>query len=887
MVLLPKESVCLHTCTHPSRVGSWCSHYRACLRKLETMSSTSPSALTAVSRLPQPVLVSDRINGRARRAEDAFDLTLCILGIGSLLLLSTYAHSTTAAVAQDVRSALTDVLHQILLLPITFVESAFILIAPVAIVGYLLLKSRFPLILEAVAASVVTVAICTLLQVFAQHLPVWLLGRLLVSSQTGTRVAIDAMAATMATLLTVSGESNRNRLIRYSWFALFTFTSIHVLRSTLPLSGALISVLLGRLVGVATRWIMGVTESDERLTDLVDALLGIGIIPTHIVRTDVDTTERPLATFEIHEVPRERSVWNAPFLPLGCKQVESQEPRVVNVEVPSLRRSDANLHYACWDEAGNMYELLVLDPDARVYSLLKDLWNNLRLRGLSRALTTSTTAMMEREALVKIAAHKAGVATPAVLGLGESGALAVTVQQRVPGLRPLTEIPNEELDDTAIVGLYAELKTAHEQGITHRVIDQNSLAFDESNKPWLLNWEDGNVAASSLSQRIDIAQLVTAVSLKIGTERAVTLAQQVFGKKTITFASPTLQPAILPTITRKALRENREMLTELRSHMTGEVAEEEVPTLNLQRFSMRTVAITIIGVIALWVLLGSLNFQSVIKAVSNANPWWIIVAVIASLVTYLGAAIPLKAFSPEKISLHEATLVQVAASIVTMVAPAGVGPAALNLRFLNKRRVDTPVGIATVALVQVSQLVITITALLFIVIFTGRSATFDIETSTIVWVVVVVCLITIAITAVPRIRTWIWSKIEPTWNQMWSRLVWIVSEPRRLIMGILGNLLNVAAFVTTFGACLAAFNYSLDVTTLTVTYLASNSLGSVVPSPGGVGPVEATLTAGLTVVGVPGGIAISTALLYRLVTFYGRAPLGWIALRILQKRDLV
>ena len=44
---------------------------------------------------------------------------------------------------------------------------------------------------------------------------------------------------------------------------------------------------------------------------------------------------------------------------------------------------------------------------------------------------------------------------------------------------------------------------------------------------------------------------------------------------------------------------------------------------------------------------------------------------------------------------------------------------------------------------------------------------------------------------------------------------------------------------------------------------------------------------GLTVAGVSSSVAIATALLYRLVTFYGRIPFGWLAMKYMEKKDLI
>ena len=95
-------------------------------------------------------------------------------------------------------------------------------------------------------------------------------------------------------------------------------------------------------------------------------------------------------------------------------------------------------------------------------------------------------------------------------------------------------------------------------------------------------------------------------------------------------------------------------------------------------------------------------------------------------------------------------------------------------------------------------------------------------------------------------------------------------------------LLSVS-YILAFGASLWAFGYTLPISVLAITYLASNTVGSVVPSPGGIGPVEVALTAGLVAADIPSGVALSVALVYRLVTFWVPIPVGWLSLQRLQK----
>ena len=143
------------------------------------------------------------------------------------------------------------------------------------------------------------------------------------------------------------------------------------------------------------------------------------------------------------------------------------------------------------------------------------------------------------------------------------------------------------------------------------------------------------------------------------------------------------------------------------------------------------------------------------------------------------------------------------------------------------------------------------------------------------------------IVAVPKVRRWIWSKIQPTWQQVYPRLLWIVGQPRRLAAVLGGNLLMNIGYVGSFWTALLAMGGSLNFSTVSLTYLTANAAGSFIPSPGGIGTVETALTSGLTVAGISSSVAIATALLYRLVTFYGRIPFGWLAMKYMEKKNLI
>ena len=112
----------------------------------------------------------------------------------------------------------------------------------------------------------------------------------------------------------------------------------------------------------------------------------------------------------------------------------------------------------------------------------------------------------------------------------------------------------------------------------------------------------------------------------------------------------------------------------------------------------------------------------------------------------------------------------------------------------------------------------------------------------------------------------------------------IAQRPRKLAMGFGGAISLTLTYILCLSACVAAFGGSVPIAKIGVVYLTGATLGAIIPTPGGLGTVEAALIAGLTAAGVPGAVAISAVLLFRLLTFWLPVPVGWVALNFLERR---
>lgn len=834
-----------------------------------------PSLAVGRQRLPGPVLVSDRLPERLRRNEDLFEALACLFGIGIIILMGIYAHSTTQGVAEDVRLVFGSLIRQLLLLPVSVLESLFVIAVPAAVITSLTRRGRYVSVVETIITGSVVAVLGWGITMLLPHLPAPLVDSLLVTTPTGRAISLDVVIMVLAAMLTVAGDSSRIRSIKASWYGIWFLLIIGVIRATATVPGMLVTVLLGRLLGCLARYFLGFDDRRALPADLVKAVLDIGIIPRRIVRCDLSTVGDPLETWQVTEEDLTLKTTPANASP-------------ASYQISTQMSGFADRHYQVWTDQDVRLDLHVLDPGRAITGTLGDLWNNLRLRGISRWISPTVKANAERAMLTSITAASAGVKTPTPEGIAEAGDSVTLIWESLPPVVPLLALPPDEVSDALIDQAWLQLIDAHGRGVSHRNLDVSSLVIDADRNLWLLGWEQGEVATSDLNRHIDGAQMLVHLSLAVGPERALASARQYFSDLELLSFATVLQPAILPPGLRAHVKKT-EILNRLREGIAAESLRpgEAVEPIRLQRFAPRTVLMATLAVTALIVVVGSLNFDSVREAVVQANPWWILASFLIGCLTWVGAAVPLVALAPVKIKLVDATMAQIAASIASIVAPAGIGPAAMNLRFLTKHKMTMPVALATVTLVQISQFLTSVVFLLLVVVITGTSLNLQIPTMTIVWVAAALGGILTALLAIPRIRHFAWDKLKPTWLQVYPQLLWVLGHPKEMTYAFLGNILGNLGYIGAFAASLAAFGHTLSPMTITMTFLISNTLGSVIPSPGGIGPVEAALTGGLQVAGIPAAVALSTAVIYRFVTFYGRIPLGWLAMRFIQKKDLI
>ena len=914
----------------------------------DTIELPSGPPLPAPRLAPEGVVVTDYKPRRIHRTEDLVAALISLLLIAVVLGLSLQAAAVNEGVTEEVRSLFGDHFRNLLLIPLRFAAGVFLFVSPIAIIISLARRGRFDSVGEVAATGVVAGGLVLALRLSLPHLPEVFNSLLTGPDGAGFVSGPDIGLAALIAGITVAGADASLKVVRYSWYGVWFLLALEVLQGNGTLTTLMLTFLFGRLIGRLGRWVFGYDDRRASPAELVEAVLDVGLVPTRVNRSEKVARSGPLMTWIITEQddPEELSYGDVNRRLIATLQGDegtAEDPAVLNPDGQSV---DADRRYQLVTADGKVLDLDVLDPERGFTTTATGLWERFRLAGVARWTAPTVKASAERIVLTSDTAIAAGVRSAKPVALSEAGGSVAIVWEPLPQARPLLDLaeearPEEEppaptpsfdeirasireenegnaepsgtsdsespgdqevvlsstipelgqdvFSDELLDQAWTQLLAAHNKGVSHRNLDRSRLLVDDKQQVWIVGWEDGDVGSSILNREIDCAQLLVYLAVSVGPRRAVESAKRHLPPAKLAATAMATQAAIVPPGLKKA-GANAALLKDLRTELaqTAHAKEEELEPYKLERFSFKAVLISVIVVVVLVAVLGSLNLDAIGSALRDANPWWIVAAFAIGLTPWVGSAMSLQAFSSVRLPLWDAILAQVAASFVGVAAPAGIGPAGVNLRLLTKHGMTMPMAIATVTLLQVYHFLTTILLLLLVVVISGASLTaLSFNPMTVVWIVAGVIALVAALIAVPQVRKWLWKMIQPVWVQVAPELARVLARPKEMIYAFVGILIVNVGYIGAFGFSLAAFGQKLNVGSLSVTYLLSNTAGSVVPTPGGIGPVEAALTAGLTVVGISAAIALSASVVFRLMTFYLQMPIGWAALKWMQRKDLI
>lgn len=258
------------------------------------------------------------------------------------------------------------------------------------------------------------------------------------------------------------------------------------------------------------------------------------------------------------------------------------------------------------------------------------------------------------------------------------------------------------------------------------------------------------------------------------------------------------------------------------------------------------------------------------RQLASAEWPWLVAAAGATCLTWVAAAFTRQGAVMQRLPARRLLATQFAAGAANHLLPTGLGAGAVNLRFMTVCGVPLASSSAALALYLLAES-ITRTGLLLALLIAfphalrlGTLLPAPAVGPVLLGVIAAVCAAVAVVLLVRRLRTAVFSFLRAALGEART----VHTRPSRAIALWGGSL----AFPALQAAGLAAVGRALDLPVppahMAVAYLAATIAVAAVPTPGGIGSVEAALIVTLVAAGAPVALATAVVLAYRIITVW-------------------
>ncbi|WP_435643059.1 lysylphosphatidylglycerol synthase domain-containing protein [Streptomyces sp. H49] len=449
---------------------------------------------------------------RVHRPSDLMRLLVGLLAIVVVLAVAAFAHGTTSGLEQDINKG-TGQAPDLLIRFAGLASSIAILLVPVAFAIERLIKRDGLRIADGVLAAVLAhgVTLATDLWV-ARAAPGSIQDALTQPSPGDVHALTDPVHGYLAPVIaymTAVGMSRRPRWRAVLWIVLLLDAFSMLVTGYTTAFSIVLTVLIGWSVAYGTLYAVGSPNIRPTGQTLLAGLRHVG------------------------------------FRPVGAVREESVESE----------NGDRGRRYFVTLEDGPPLDVTVVDREQQAQGFFYRAWRNLTLRGFAtRSSLQSLRQALEQEALLAYAAIAAGANAPKLIATSELGPDAVMLVYEHTGGRTLDSLADEEITDELLRSAWRQVRALQSRRIAHRRLAGEAILVDRSGEVILTELRGGEIAAGELLLRMDVAQLLTTLGLRVGAERAVASAVGVLGPDAVADCLPMLQPIALTRSTRATLR---------------------------------------------------------------------------------------------------------------------------------------------------------------------------------------------------------------------------------------------------------------------------------------------------------------------------------------------
>ncbi len=546
--------------------------------------------------------------------------------------------------------------------------------------------------------------------------------------------------------------------------------------------------------------------------------------------------------------------------------------------------------------------------------LVGSVWNAITIRGETVDLFGGRRRRVEHEALVTLLAERAGVPVVPVVTAGVADSGDAVLVTEAPAER-LGDVAPERILESDLAAMWAALAALETTGMAHRGIDRWSVVRRTDGVWALTDLDDARIAADPGATMIDRVRLLVATAVAAGHDRAVGAAVAALGSAGIAEMLPYLQSAVLDRAARKAVGHKEWELDDLRTAAVAAAGVDPPPLLQVRRVTVRSVLLVLlVGVIAYTIvgLLSGVDFASIRQELEDADKVWLWTALAMSPFVQAAFAFSTIGASMARLRYIPVLMLQYAIQFIALTLPSTAARLALSVRFFQRFGVPPGTAISMGVIDSVSGFVVQVVLLLVILLSglpgittpirgssttdTSSTDTSSTDTSSLSLIGLMLLLVVVGavVTAiVPRLRHRVLGRIPQIRATLREQLdtarsgLEVLRHPAKVATMLFGNLTAQVIEAVILGVCLYAFGETAHLSQLILINTAVSLFAGLMPVPGGMGVAEAGYTAGLQAIGIDSSVAMSTAIAFRMVTFYLPPLWGSVAMRWLRRHQYV
>ena len=255
----------------------------------------------------------------------------------------------------------------------------------------------------------------------------------------------------------------------------------------------------------------------------------------------------------------------------------------------------------------------------------------------------------------------------------------------------------------------------------------------------------------------------------------------------------------------------------------------------------------------------------------RAAEWpWLVAAAGATCLTWVAAAFTRQGAVVERLPARRLLATQFAAGAANHLLPTGLGAGAVNLRFLTVCGLPLARSSAALALFLLAESIARLTLLTGLLIAfpdalrLGTLLPAGAVGPLLVIIGAVLGAAVLVLVLVRRLRTAILSFLRTAFSEARS----VHTRPARALALWGGSLAFPALQAAGLVAVGQALNLPVPPAQMALAYLAATVAVALVPTPGGIGSVEAALIVALVAAGGPVAVATAVVLAYRIITVW-------------------